>query len=251
MNSRRIFLVRGVLALVILLVWQAMAMSGLLYRDVVPGIERIVIALVGLLASADLYGNLAVTAGEVLFAIAIGGIAGLAIGIFIGGSRLLTGAYEPFLHYLGPTPKIIFFPVMIMLFGVGPASKVAMGAVSAFFPVALSAAAAMQHINPVFIRVGRSFRASPWQMTMKVLLPAMRAPLLNGIRLGFGIAVIGTLLAETKLSNKGLGYLIIQSYVQFDMPRMYSILIVVFILAAAVNVILDRLAGGLPDSKRN
>ena len=113
----------------------------------------------------------------------------------------MLSAFERYLYYLGPTPKIIFFPIMIMWFGVGPASKVAMGALSCFFPIALSAAAGMRQIDPVLIRVGRSFRVSRWQMVTKIYLPAMRAPILNGVRLGLGVAIIGTLLAETKLSN--------------------------------------------------
>src|SRR5882762_10024803 len=63
----------------------------------------------------------------------------------------------------GPTPKIIFFPVMIMWFGVGPGSKIAMGAISCFFPIALSTAAGMRQIDKVLIRVGHSFRANAWQ----------------------------------------------------------------------------------------
>ena len=68
----------------------------------------------------------------------------------------MTRAYEAYLYYLGPTPKIIFFPVMIMWFGVGSGSKIAMGALSCFFPVALSATAGMRQIDKVLIRVGRS-----------------------------------------------------------------------------------------------
>ena len=130
----------------------------------------------------------------------------------LGGNRLLSRAFERYLYYLGPTPKIIFFPIMIMWFGVGPASKVAMGTLSCFFPVALSVAAGMRQIDPVLIRVGRSFRASTWQMVTKIYLPAMRQPIINGVRLGLGVAIIGTLLAETKLSNRGIGFLIIQAY---------------------------------------
>ena len=108
---------------------------------------------------------------------------------------------------------------MIMWFGVGPESKVALGTLSCFFPVALNVAAGMRQIDKVLIRVGRSFRASTWQMVQKIYLPAMRHPIINGVRLGFGFALIGTLLAETKLSNKGIGFLIIQTYSIFDMPR--------------------------------
>jgi len=161
-------------------------------------------------------------------------------GIALGGSRFLSRAFEHFLYYLGPTPKIIFFPVMIMWFGVGPGSKVAMGTISCFFPVALSVAAGMRQIDEVLIRVGRSFRANTWQMVTKIYLPAMRAPIVNGVRLGLGVAIIGTLLAETKLSNRGVGFLIINSYSTFNMPRMYSLLIVVFVVAIGANAVVSR-----------
>ena len=99
-----------------------------------------------------------------------------------------------------------------------------MGALSCFFPIALSAAAGMRQIDQVLIRVGRSFRANAWQMATKIYLPAMRHPIINGCASGSGVAIIGTLLAETKLSNRGIGFLIIQAYSLFDMPRMYALL---------------------------
>jgi ABC-type nitrate/sulfonate/bicarbonate transport system ATPase subunit len=103
--------------------------------------------------------------------------------------------------------------------------------------------------DKVLIRVGKSFRASTWQTVVKIYLPAMRHPIINGIRLGLGVALIGTLLAETKLSNKGIGFLIIQAYSIFDMPRMYAMLIVLFVLAIGANALVGRL-GGLHSIKR-
>jgi len=138
---------------------------------------------------------------------------------------------------------------MIMWFGVGPGSKVAMGVISCFFPIALSTAAGMRQIDRVLIRVGRSFRANIWQMVSKIYLPAMREPIVNGVRLGLGVAVIGTLLAETKLSNKGVGFLVINSYSTFDMPRMYALLTVVFVIAIGVNALVSRFAAGRANTK--
>jgi NitT/TauT family transport system permease protein len=232
---------RITIVLVVLVLWEATAASGLLYRDVVPSLLAIAKALVTLLANPEYYWHLGVTAGEVGIGLVIGGLSGLVVGIALGVNRLLARSYEPYLYYLGPTPKIIFFPIMIMWFGVGPGSKVAMGAISCFFPIALSAAAGMRQIDEVLIRVGKSFRANTWQMATKIYLPAMRLPVVNGVRLGLGVAIIGTLLAETKLSNRGVGFLIIQAYSLFDMPRMYAMLIVLFVLAIGANALIGRI----------
>jgi ABC-type nitrate/sulfonate/bicarbonate transport system permease component len=243
-------LLRILLVVLLLAIWELLARSGLLYRDVVPSLILIVRALANLLSDGNYYYNLGVTAGEIAFALLIGGVSGIAVGLLLGGSRFLARAFEPYLYYLGPTPKIIFFPVMIMWFGVGSESKVALGTLSCFFPIALSVAAGMRQIDKVLIRVGKSFRATTAQMVLKIYLPAMRHPVINGIRLGFGFALIGTLLAETKLSNKGIGFLIIQAYSTFDMPRMYAMLIVLFVLAIGANAAISRL-GGLDTIRRS
>lgn len=234
---------------VTVVVWEAVSASGLLFRDVVPSLLTVARAIADLLIDRDFYWNLGVTAGEIAAALAIGGGAGLVAGLVLGGSRFLSRAYEPYLYYLGPTPKIIFFPVMIMWFGVGPGSKVAMGALSCFFPIALSVAAGMRQIDPVLIRVGRSFRARTWQMVSKIYLPAMRHPMINGLRLGLGVAIIGTLLAETKLSNRGLGFMVINSYSTFDMPRMYALLALLFAVAIGANALIGRLSGAIANNQ--
>ena len=241
-TSRRIWALRVAFVVAALAAWEALAASGLLFRDVVPSLGAIGNALARVLGSPDFYANLAVTAQEIGVAMIIGGVAGLATGILLGANRFLSQAFEALLLYLGPTPKIIFFPVMIMWFGVGLGSKIAMGAVSCFFPIAISTAAGMRQIEPVLIRVGRSFRASPSQMVRCIYLPAMREPIVTGLRLGLGVAIIGTLLAETKLSNRGLGYLVIQAYALFDMPRMYALLILLFVLSIGVNALIGRLS---------
>ena len=170
--------------LALLAAWELLSYSGWLYRDVVPSLTSIGAALVGLLSSPDYYFNLGVTAAEIAAALTIGGLSGLIVGILLGANPFLAKAFESYLYYLGPTPKIIFFPVMIMWFGVGPESKVALGTLSCFFPVALSVAAGMRGIDKVLIRVGESFRANYWQMVVKIYLPAMRHPIINGMRLG-------------------------------------------------------------------
>ena len=221
--------------------WEALAASGLLYRDVVPSLLAIGKALFNLLTVPDMpvdlslfglqdttripaiYWHLYVTFYEIAIGMVIGGLSGLVAGIALGSSRLLRQAYEPLLYYFGP--------------------------ISCFFPVALNVAGGMREIDKVLIRVGRSFRANTWQMVTKIYLPAMRHPMINGIRIGLGVCLIGTLLAETKLSNSGVGFLVIQAYSLFNMPLMYALLIVLFVIAIGANALIGKL-GGLDDIKQ-
>jgi len=242
LKRRHVVAARLVIAGGLLTLWESLARSGVLYEGVVPQLAVIGRGLAELVAAPPFYANLQATGGEVALALAIGGGAGLLAGLVLGASRFLGRAFEPYLYYLGPTPKIILFPVMIMWFGTGPGSKVAMGAVSCFFPVALGVAAGMRRIDAVLIKVGRSFRADALQMALKIYLPAIRAPVVTSFRLGLGVAIIGVLLAETKLSNRGLGFMVIDAYARFDMPMMYALIIVVFVLAVAMNTGLSRLA---------
>ena len=229
-------------AVVLLGAWQALAMSGLLFRDVVPPLQALATGLGAVLIDPGFWRNAMVTGGELAAAVAIGGLFGVLTGLAFGVSALLAAALERWMTWLAPTPKIILFPVLILLCGVGPGSKVAMGAVSCFFPMLLSTAAAVRGVDPVLLRVARSFRAGAGQTVLKVYLPAAVAPMLNGVRLGFGVALIGVLLAETKLSNQGIGFAVMQAYARFDMPRMYGLLIVVVGFAAAVNIAIGHAA---------
>ena len=228
-------------AVVLLAVWEAASWSGLFYRGVLPSVVQIGGALLRLLSDPAFWRHFGTTAMEVALALLIGGGLGIAAGVLVGGGRLLRRAYEPALHYMAPTPKIVFLPILIALFGVGPSSKVAMGALSCFFPVALSVASGMALVSPVHLRVARSFGLS-WGRTLRsVHLPSLLAPIATGLRLGLGVAVIGCLLSEIKLSNRGLGFLAIQFYGQFRIPEMYAVLIVVFALAGLGNMAFARI----------
>ena len=228
-------------ALILVVLWEAASRSGLFYRGVLPSLLTIAAALADMLTTSAFWVHAGVTLYEIACALLVGGTLGVVCGILVGGGRLLRHTYEPALHYLAPTPKIVFLPILIALCGVGPGSKIAMGALSCFFPLALSVASGMAQINPVHLRVSRSFGLSRWRTLRSVVLPSLVRPLATGLRLGLGVAVIGCLLGEIKLSNRGLGFLAIQYYGQFRIPQMYAVLVAVFIIAGLGNAAAGRI----------
>ena len=143
--------------------------------------------------------------------------------------------FEPYINAIGGTPKIIFLPILFLVFGLGINSKIAKAALSAFFPVVLSTTSGFIQIPPVLIRVGESFGLSHWQMVQKVYLPAMSSPLLTGFRLGVAMSIIGVLAAEIAYANVGLGYRLIHDADLYKIPSVYAITILIFATSALIN----------------
>lgn len=222
--------------------WEALSRSGLLYEGVVPSSLIVFPSIYAHLIDPGFWDHMGRTAYEVIAGFGLGGLIGAALGLVLGLRRFLAAVLEPYINYLAATPKIIFLPIMMVMFGVGAGSKIAMAAISAFFPVAVSVYRGTLLVNPVLVRVARSFKASQWRIVRSVYLPSIVPPLLTGLRLGLGVAIVGTLLAEIKLSNKGLGYVVIQHYNFFRTADMYAVLIIIFVIAVGVNWFMDRLA---------
>ena len=220
--------------------WEAASASGLLYQGVVPSSFKILAALAHEISSPNFYWNLEFTLMEVLASIAIGCGAGIVVGLALGANRFAGDAYERYLQYMAPTPKIVFLPVMLVLFGIGAGSKIGQGTLSCFFPMALSVAAGVRLVDPVLLRVGRGFNLTRAQMVRMIYLPALMPPIATGLRIGLGVATIGCLLSELKMSNRGLGFMIMQYYSQFRTPQMYAVLIVMFVLAVFANGLVAR-----------
>jgi ABC-type nitrate/sulfonate/bicarbonate transport system permease component len=218
-----------------LLVWEALSRSGLFYKDVIPPVSSIVTAIVYELIDPEFYANLQVTFAEVAVGFVTGSLVGISAGIMLGSNPYLRGACEPYLNALGATPKIIFLPIIFLFFGVGIESKMAKGALSAFFPAVFSTTLGMMLIDRVLIRVGKSFNLTTWQMITKVYLPAMVGPVVVGLRLSMGVAIIGVLVAEIKFANAGVGARMLIYYDQFKIPSMYAMILILFALAAFAN----------------
>ena len=225
-------------------VWEIIATLGsygILYNDVVPHIWNIVIAVGYELIYASFYRDLGMTFAAHSVGFICGSAIAVAVGIWLGTNKLIREAMLPYLNAIGSTPKIIFLPIIFLMFGVGLESKMAKGALSAFFPVVFTTTLGMMLINPVLIRVGRTFNLNKWQMITKIYMPAMVNPVITGFRLGVAITIIGVLVAELKFSDGGLGYRLGIYYEQFEIAPMYAVILLIFALAAAANTGMTKL----------
>ena len=247
----RVTLYRVSAALFLLALWEAAGASGLFFKGVLPSTWFIGKSLIRLSGDPIFWGHFSVTLFEILSGFAIGSLMGVVVGLTLGMNRYSAQIFEPVIEYLAATPKVVFLPILLILFGIGVGSKISLAALSCFFPMTLSLAAGVRSMNPMFLRVGQTLNLSLAQRIRMIYLPALVPPISTGLRLGFGIATVGALLSEIKLSNKGLGHAAMQAYARFDIPTMMAILIVIFALAGLGNMLIGsiiRLPG--PNTRR-
>lgn len=248
-----VFWIRTLTIVAIVGAWEYLARSGLFYQGVIPTTWMVGQALVAELSDKGLYFDLGLTLLEASMGFVAGSIIALLLAVLLGTNAYARHMIEPYVIAIGGTPKIIFLPILFLIFGLGIESKMAKAAMSTFFPVVLSASSGIQQIPPVLLRVGQGFNLSRWQMLTKIYLPAITNPLLTGLRLGIAMAIIGVLSAEITYANAGIGHRLIRYADQFKIPYVYALILLIFAVSATINFSLTRLQERLNrhESRRN
>ena len=149
--------------------------------------------------------------------------------------------FEPLLAGIYSVPIILFLPLYVLFFGLGPPSKIALGATISFFPIVLNTIAGFGYIDKIFIISARSMGASNYQLFRWVLLPAAFPVILTGLRMGFTVALLAILGSETIASLAGLGHRIVHLAEGMDMARMFAYIAFVVAIAALLNAVVSSL----------
>ncbi|MGH3319054.1 MAG: ABC transporter permease [Streptosporangiaceae bacterium] len=179
---------------------------------------------------------------DTLKAALAGFVVAAAVGLFggfvIGRTGLLRRVVEPMIAGLFAVPRIILYPTLLAIFGVGASAKLSMAALSAFFPIFMTTLAAVRNVNPTLVRVGRSVVCTRWGLARKIYLPATADSVLSGLRIGYSIAFVNVIIAEFFAATNGLGRTVSQAYGLQELPRMFAVIIVIFIMALGGNLVL-------------
>lgn len=199
--------------LVLIAAWECGARAGnpWLYvppSAVVPALRD----LLGLASYPDLPAHVWLTVREIAVAYGMAVVAGLGVGFGLGLNRSLGRVYGPILAALYAVPAVVWYPSLMLFFGLDAASKIAFGFLLGFFPITLAVLAGVRQVNPHLVAVARAFGARPSTVFAKVMLPGMLFTLVGGLRTGLALSVIGVIVGEILGSKAGLGSLINHAY---------------------------------------
>jgi len=191
-----------------------------------------------LMTTATFWGHLAETMRAFAFALALSILLGLLVGFLLGLHRFSGEVAEPILVALYSVPKITLYPIVLLAFGLGTPAKVAFGTIHGIIPVAIFTMSAVRNIKPVLLKTGRVLRLSPWKTVRSVLFPAALPEIFTGLRLGFSLTLIGTLLGEMFASQRGLGYLLMQAIGLQNIRVIMAVTLLLVLFAASISILL-------------
>jgi NitT/TauT family transport system permease protein len=194
--------------------------------------------LVRLLQTARFWGHIAETGTAFVIALAIAVVAGLAIGLTLGLNRTAADVFGPFLLAGNSVPKIALYPIVLLIFGIGMPAKIAFGAIHGIVPVAIFTLTACGNVPPILIRAAIAMRLTRWDTIRSVLLPAALPDIFSGIRIGFSLTLIGTILGEMFGSQRGLGYLLMTAIGLQNVQVIMAVTLLLVLVAATVNTLL-------------
>jgi len=190
------------------------------------------------LQTARFWGHIAETGTAFVVALVIAVVAGLAAGLALGMNRTAAEVFEPFLLAGNSIPKIALYPIVLLIFGIGMPAKIAFGAIHGVVPVAIFTLTACSNVPPILFRAAAAMQLSRWETVRSVLLPAALPDIFSGIRIGFSLTLIGTVLGEMFGSQRGLGYLLMTAIGLHNIQVIMSVTLLLVLVAAAANTLL-------------
>ncbi len=187
------------------------------------------------IADADIYGHLGVTLVETLLAFGIGALSGLGGGLWLALQPMASALLEPYIKAMNAMPRIILAPIFAVWFGLGIASKVALGVTLVFFIVFFNVYQGVKEVSPVILANARMLGASPRQLLRHVYLPSATSWVFSSLHTSVGLAFVGAVVGEYLGSASGVGYLIHQAEGVFDINTVMAGILVLTGFALALD----------------
>jgi ABC-type nitrate/sulfonate/bicarbonate transport system permease component len=237
----RAALTRVALVLLLIALWDVAARAGWVDALFVSSPAAVAGAAVGLAGESVVWAALQETGLAILIAFVAGTAAGVLAGLTIGLSALIREAYFGAVLFVLSTPKSIFVPIFLLMFGIGPNAAAAFGAFEAFFYVTVSVVGGVGLVEDRHLRIARAFRASTWHRFTDVVLPAAAPGIFTGLWFGIKHAFLGVMIVELYVSAGGLGRLIHQYTSDLATDKVFALIGTVVVAAVVAGALWTRL----------
>jgi ABC-type nitrate/sulfonate/bicarbonate transport system permease component len=226
----------------ILLAWQVLiGVWEVLPPAFLPPPTAIGASLVELVSSESFFGHLWYSTSSVLIGLALAASVGITAGLAVGWSPFLQLTVAPLLWLLYSTPKVVLAPLIVLAFGLGSSSKIALVFLLGVFPIALNTLEGVRTVDPSLLQAARVFGLGGIGLARKLILPATFPFILVGLKRAVALAFIGVILGEFLGGAAGLGHLLERAAVDFRMDDSLAV-VVIMVIAANIGLVIVEVA---------
>ena len=225
----------------LLAVWQLLLMLGLGDRRFIPAPSDIALRFVTMIASGELAQHTAATLWRVFAGFVVGSAPAIAVGLLMAMYRPVRIFFDPLIATLFPIPKVALMPLLLLTFGFGDASKIALVAIAAFFPVIINTYAGAANIEKIYWDVAKNFGASQTVMFTRIVFFGALPMVFAGLRIALAVSFIVLVAAEFVASKTGIGYLIWNSWELLQVDVMFVGIATVGILGLITSALIQEI----------
>ena len=222
-------------------IWEFLPRAGLVNPAFLSTPSAVLAAIVKLAQSGQLNKHIVASLQRSLAGLTLAIIAGVGLGLLMGVIRRFEAFIDPLLQLFRQVSALALFPVFLLFFGIGEASKIAIIFWAAFWPVLLNTISGVKQVEKLLIHSALSMGASRRFIFFKVILPAAAPSIFTGVRLAGAYSITALVAAEMIGSHAGLGFLTLNSQEIFQIPSMYAGIVLLAILGLALNYVLALL----------
>lgn len=238
MSNRQLLVWQSGLALFILACWQATS-GRLVDNFFISNPVDVAVRLWEWTITGYIFPHLWVTFYETIAGFVLGSLIGALLGIWLGVARFMSRLLNPFLFAFYALPKIALAPLLVLWFGLGLESKIALSTVIVFFLVFYNTFTGVREVDQDMIDTVRLMKARPYQVLLHVVIPSAMSWIFAGLKISVPYALIGAIVGELIAANQGLGYLVQRMGADFDTTGVFAVLVVIGLLAIALNHIVE------------
>ena len=211
------------------LLWELMGRA--MDSTLIPPLTQIGAAWWKLLSSGKLLSNLSMSLTTLATGFCLAMLVGVVIGLLMGRFRAVEHFLDLYVNALMSAPSTAFVPVLILWFGLGVESRVAVVFLFAVFVIIINTMTGVKQVDTVLVEMARSFGAGEREVFFKIMLPAALPAIMAGLRLGIGRAVKGMVTAEMLLTLTGIGAMIMQYGSSFATDSLFAVILTILLIA--------------------
>jgi len=228
------------IAVFLIAAWEVSSRNGWIESLVFPPPSRI-LANFAQLWRNDLLSNVGLTLTRFLGGIVVGAIPGIILGLGIGWSSRMRRIVDPFIAAIHPIPKIVLFPLFIVIFGINEWAKMAAVALTVFFPCLINSAAGAREISPLYFEVVRSYGGNRLALFRHVVLPGSLPMILSGLRIAANLGLLVTVAIEFTVTSPGIGSIIWMALQTMRIEDLYAGVVTIALIGITISTLIQWL----------